>query len=234
MGIEEGLGQQIDCAVDCLDFVVTSVEGNLVTTDCLPKQFDRGKYAPFDYKVGQRYFRNIWTNGEFVVSGETDEAYLVLFPPGSGHAIKVEGGIEAFIEKIQAEGKKNKFNRLMREEKIEARVRTHGYSGQTALLEVALAEKPDWTINGASNPFEAYSMLVNLDDSTARIIGATYQFNTFDGNPDHFRAAKPVQLPQAVLEVAKPREIVGSNDFKPLNKESMSFIRENCYHPSSA
>lgn len=230
MGIEEGLG----ISIDSLDFVVTSVEGNTVGTDCLPKEFDRRNYAPFSYKKGQRYDRNIWMNGEFVISRETGEAYLVLFPPGSEPAIKVEGSIEAFIEKIQAEGKKNKFNRLMREEKIEARVRTHGYSGQTALLEVALAEKSDWTIDGADNPFDAYYILVNPDDSTARIIGATYQFNTFDGNPDHFRAAKPVQLPQAVLEVAKPRYIVGSNDFKPLNKESMLFIRENCYHPSSA
>lgn len=152
--------------------------------------------------------------------------------------IKVEGSLDEFIRKIQAEGKRNKFERLLGEGKIEARVRIHAYDGRRALLEVALAEDSDWIGRGASDPFEAYSVLVNLADGTAKIIGATYQYNTFDENPDHFSAAKPVQLPQAILDVARPQDIVTylvtSNNFKPLDTQSMVFIREKCYRPSSA
>lgn len=232
MGIEEGLGE----CLTGLDFTVTEVKGDAVTTDCFPKKFDKRDYAPFDYKAGQRYFRDVWENGEFVISGETGEAYLVRT---GGAPVKVEGNLRDFIEKINGEGKRNRFNRLLKEGGITAFVRTHSYDDDfllESLLEVVLVDKSDKSANAfpfEADPFEAYSMLVNLEGLTARIIAATCEYGFFDEDITHFKAAKPLKLPAEILEIANPKDLLTHHDPKPLPSEAMAYIRENCYRPSN-
>lgn len=222
MEIEEGLGK----AIAGLEFKVIKVEGNIVTTDSAPKEFDRTTWAPFDYKAGQRYFRDIWENGEFVTSQETRETYLVT---GCGGApTKVEGSLEDFIERVQADGKRNKFKRLLGEGKIVAYVRAHAFDGISALLEVVLVEDSEMRPN-ISNAFEAYSMRFDARDGSGLIVEATYKHGVFDENLAHFRAAKLVQLPKAVIEIANPTQILDSDTFKRLDAESMAFVRSNSY-----
>ncbi len=228
MGIEEGLGK----AIACLDFVVTKVEGDTVRTDCFPPKFDRKECAPFDYKAGQRYVRDIWENGEFVTSEETGETYLTRT---GGAPIKVDGNLRDFIEKINSEGKQNRFNRLLKEGLITAFVRAHSYDGDRSLLEVVLVDKSDESAAFHpfdSNPFKAYSILVNLEDLTARIIAATCEWGSFDEDMTQFKAANPLKLPAKIAEIANPTDLLTHHDPKQLPSEAIAYIMENCYRPS--
>ncbi len=229
MGIEEGLGKSLTG----LDFVVKKVKGDTVITDCFPKKFNRQGYAPFNYRTGQRYFRDIWEKGEFVTSEETCETYLV---PTGGTPIKVKGDLREFIEKINREGKNNRFNRLLKEGGITAFVRAHSYDGVDSLLEAVLVDKSDKSATKLpfeSNPIEAYSIRVNLEDLTARIIAATCEYGFFNEDIAHFKAAKPLKLPAEILEIANPKDLLTHHDPKPLPSEAMAYIRENCYRPSN-
>lgn len=101
MGIEEGLGK----AIAGLQFKVTKVEGSTITTDCAPKVFDITRYVPFDYKPGQRYFRDIWENGEFVISQETGETYLVHVGGGrQGHQQKLKAAWTSSLREFRQKG----------------------------------------------------------------------------------------------------------------------------------
>lgn len=106
--LEEGLGK----SVYGLSFTVTKIDGDIVMIDSFPKEFNKNHYAPFDYKEGEEYFRDIFENGEFIISEKTGEAYLL---PRKGKAIKVEEDLKEFEKKIEARGKENKFRRISRD-----------------------------------------------------------------------------------------------------------------------
>lgn len=120
---------------------------------------------------------------------------------------------------------------MLGESRITAYVRTRSFDGVSALLEVVLADGSD--VLSFRNPFEAYSILVNPKDGTARIIGAECKSDRFDENLTDFRAAELVQLPKAVIETANPTLVAGSNEFRALDAQSMAYIRENCYRANT-
>ena len=199
-------------------------------TDAVPEKFDRTEYAPFDYQIGQKFLRDIWENGEFVGSSATGETYFV---PLKGTPIKVEGDLNKFIDEVQSRGNQNKLERLLREGKITPMVRTRRYTGNSAILEIALVKDSDWRV---FTPFEAYVPLVDLYNKTTTIVSAKYSGGSngfFENITETDRPhLKFVQLPQGIVEVAQPQHIVDSQTFKPLDRALIPFIRENCYRPS--
>lgn len=221
--IEEGLGK----SVYGLSFTVTKINGDIITTDCYPKTFNKIKYAPFDYKEGDKYFRDIFENGEFIISEKTGETHLL---PRKGKAIKVEGDLNEFIKNIEAQGKKNKFKRLLSEGKIEARKRTHAYDGHFGVLEIALAENTDWFNDYTFNPFEAYAILTDFEKWSGRIVEAEYEGGRAGFfEKSYYKDAQEVALPYGIIEGGK--DVTKTIKFRRIDRNSMDFVRQNCYHP---
>ncbi len=218
--VEEGLGK----SVYGLSFTVTKIDGDIVMTDSFPKEFNKNHYAPFEYKEGEEYFRDIYDNGEFIISEKTGEAYLL---PRKGKAIKVEGSKEEFEKKIEAQGKENKFKRLLSECKIEARIRTHAYDGQSGVLEVALAENTDWFNDYPDNPFEAYAILADFEKRTGRIVEASYEGGTSGFlEKSGYNDATEAALPYDIIEGSKYPTAI---KFRRISRDSMDYVRQNCH-----
>ncbi|RLG15728.1 MAG: hypothetical protein DRN71_00545 [Candidatus Nanohalarchaeota archaeon] len=228
--IEEGPGN----AIYNLVFKVTKIEGDTVTTNSSPETFNKQNYAPFNYEIGTTYFRDIWENGEFVTDLNTHETYFLC---KGTNPIKVYGNIDNFINKIQKQGKQNKFERLLSEDEIEARIRTHAYDPNNyAIADVVLAETSDWLSDYSHNPFETYGIMVNLTDSTGRIVEADYsggQQTVLEKND--YREATTIKLPEEITDIITIEDLSKIEQgikFKPISTESMNFIRENCYRHS--
>lgn len=226
MGIEEGLGDSISS----LDFVIKKIEGDQILTDLHEGPIDKDRYGYFDYKVGQRYVIDVWENGSFVICTETGEANFI---PEDGTSVRVEGDLNEYIKKIQSTSKQNKFERLYREGKLKAGVRTRIYNTNWAVLEVALAEDSDWRHLHLEpmRPFKAYIVHVNLDNNDAQIFEAEYIGGPigFTKKKDmSYKSDRSVKLPSEIIETAQPQDLVSSHKFKILNTDSMKFLKDNC------
>ncbi|MBI4439510.1 hypothetical protein HY638_00900 [Candidatus Woesearchaeota archaeon] len=228
MGLEKQLGDDFEGLGRNFHenrFTIIDIEGDIAFTDNLPESFDRRKYAPFHFLLGDEYSRDLYEGGELLASKRTGLAYLLI---REKEPILVEGDKKDFLKKVEEIGYRNKCNRLLKEDKLIASGRTHYSDEQMVLLDVAIAAENDNNPRGFTVPFEAYSVLVNLQTREARIAEAEYQ-----GGPLGFyekrklRDVPTVLLPENVFSDATT--VPHSGEFRKLTKDSMIFIRENCY-----
>lgn len=223
--IEEGLGN----AVSRENFKILKIEGNTVSTDYYPEKFDI-RTTPFDYREGDIFHRDVWENGDFWTQERTGQTYFLY---NGGKPIKIESDVDEFIEFIQHQGTKNKFERLLREDKITARVRTRNYDGQSGILETALAE--NWFAGEPESPFyevEAYCILTDFENVTGRIVEAKYDAGGSLFEKANYKLANVLKLPDDIIRYGI-RADTGIK-FKPISKESMLLIRNNSYRPPTS